>query len=107
LFESSASAKTIPFELENRTELICLQQSDTSLSSLFEMDVTVDDRYFIKSSVLFRAWRDKLALPESSIHQVVVPVSLPPQLLQIVHEIPATGHLGVAKTQSRLLRHFF
>ena len=29
------------------------------------------------------------------------------KLLQIAHEIPAAGHLGVAKTQSRLLHHFF
>jgi len=44
--------------------------------------------------------------PESSFHQIVVPVSLRPKLLQIAHEIPAAGHLGVAKTLSRLLRHF-
>jgi len=37
----------------------------------------------------------------------VVPASLRPKLLQIAHEIPAAGYLGVAKTQSRLLRHFF
>ena len=66
-----------------------------------------DDRYFIKSGVLFRAWRGKLAPPERSIHQIVVPAFVRPQLLQIADEIPATGHLGVAKTQRRLLRHFF
>ena len=48
-----------------------------------------------------------MAPPESSFHQIVVPASLRPKLLQIAHEIPAAGHLGVAKTQSRLLRHFF
>ena len=37
----------------------------------------------------------------------MVPASLRPKLLQIAHEIPAAGHLGVANTQSRLLRHFF
>ena len=48
-----------------------------------------------------------MAPPESSFHQTVVPASLHRKLLQIAHEIPAAGHLGVAKTQSRLLRHFF
>ena len=38
---------------------------------------------------------------------IVVPASLRPKLLQIAHEIPAAGHLGATKTQSRLLRHFF
>jgi len=108
LFESSVAAKTIPFELVDRAELICLQQSDPGLSSLFELAEKGDNHYFIiKSGVLLRIWRDKLAPPESSIHQIVVPASLRPKLLQIAHEIPAAGHLGVAKTQSRLLRHFF
>jgi len=107
LFESSVAAETIPFELVNRTKLICLQQSDLGLSSLSELANKGDDHYFLKSGVLLRSWRDTLAPPESSIHQIVVPASLRPQLLQIAHEIPAAGHMGVAKTQSRLLRHFF
>jgi len=53
LSESSVAAETILFELMNRTELIHLQQSDTSLS-LFEFADKGDDRYFIKSGVLFR-----------------------------------------------------
>ena len=76
--ESSVAVETIPFELVNRTELIRLQQSDTSLSSLFELADEGDDRYFIKSGVLFRAWRDKLAQPERSIDQIVVPASVRP-----------------------------
>jgi len=107
LFESSVAMDTIPFELVDRSELIRLQQFDTNLSSLFELAEKGDDHYFLKSGVLLRSWRDKLALPESSFHQIVVPASLRPKLLQIAHKIPAAGHLGVAKTQSRLLRHFF
>jgi len=107
LFESSVASDTIPFERIDRSELIRLEQSDTSLSSLLEMADKGDDRYFIKSDVLFRAWRDKLAPPERSIHQIVVPASVRPHMLQTAHEIPATGRLGVAKTQRRLLCHFF
>jgi len=65
------------------------------------------DHYFLKSVVLLRSWRDKMSSPESSFHQIVIRASLRPKLLQIAHEIPAAGHLGVAQTQSRLLRHFF
>ena len=107
LFESSDVTDTIPFELVDRAELIRLQRSDKSLSSLFELAEKGDDLCFLKSGVLLRSWRDKLAPPESSFHQIVAPASLRPKLLQIAHEIPAAGHLGVAKTQSRLLRHFF
>jgi len=107
LFESSVDVETIPFELVDRSELIRLQQSDLGLLSLFELADKGDDHYFLKSDVLLRSWRDKMAPPESSFHQIVVPASLRPKLLQIAHEIPGAGHLGVAKTQSRLLRHFF
>jgi len=107
LFESSDVTDTIPFELVDRTEFIRLQQCDLSLSSLFELAEKGDDHYFLKSGVLLRSWRDKLAPPESSFHQIVVPASLRPKLLQIAHEISAAGHLGVAKTKSRLKRHFF
>jgi len=99
--------ETIPFELVDRSELIRLQQSDLGLLSLFELADKGDDHYFLKSGVLLRSWRDKMAPPESSFHQIVVPASLRPKLLQIAHEIPGACHLGVAKTQSRLLRHFF
>ena len=54
LFESSVATETIPFELVDRTELVRLQQSDTSLSSLFELADKADDHYFIKSGVLLR-----------------------------------------------------
>ena len=82
LFESSVAAETIPFELVDRTELIRLQQSDPGLLSLFELADKGDDHYFLKSRVLLRSWRDKMAPPESSFHQIVVPASLCPRLLQ-------------------------
>jgi len=60
LFETSVATDTIPFELVDRSELIRLQQSDTSLSSLFQLAEKGDDQYFLKSGVLLRSWRDKL-----------------------------------------------
>jgi len=69
LFESSVVVETIPFELVDRSELICLQQSDLCLSSLFELAEKGDDHYFLKSGVLLRSSRDKMAPPESSFQQ--------------------------------------
>jgi len=107
LFESSKIADIIPFELVDRTELIRLQQSDPDLSSLFELAHKGDDCYCVRSGVLVRSWPDKFEPQESSIHQVIVPTTLRPKLLQIAHDIPAAGHLGITKTRSRLLQHFF
>ena len=45
LFESSDASDTIPFGLVDRTELIRSQQSDLSLSSLFELAEKGDDHY--------------------------------------------------------------
>jgi len=48
LFESSVATDTIPFELIDPSELIRLQQADTSLSSLFELAEKGDDHYFLQ-----------------------------------------------------------
>jgi len=90
------------FELVDRTELIRLQQCGPGLS-LFELADKGDDHYL---SLVFSELALMFAPPESSFHQIVVPDSLCPKLLQIAHEIPAAGHVGVAKTQNRFLRHF-
>lgn len=97
----------IPFELVNRAELIRLQQGDPELSTLFDLVGKTGSPYEVVSGVLVRNWRDKLAPPESNIHQIVVPTILRAKILQIGHDIPAAGHLGVAKTKSRILRHFY
>jgi len=94
LFQSSNNADTIPFQLVDRTELIRLQQSDPDLSSLFELANKGDDCYCVRSGVLVRSWRDKLALPGSSIHQVIVPTSLRPKLLQIAMIFLQLNSLG-------------
>jgi len=78
-----------------------LQQSDPGFSPLFEQADKGDERYFVRSGVLLRTSRTKLALPHRSIYQIVLPTTLRSQLLQIAHD----GHLGVYKTRSGRLRH--
>jgi len=81
LFESYEAEETISFKHVDRTELIRLQQSDSSLTSLFQLAEKGHERYLVKSGVLLKDWRDKIDSPESSIHQIVVPVTLRPKLL--------------------------
>ena len=99
------TAESYSPELLDRAELIHLQQSDPGLSPLFERAEKGDERYFVRSGVLLRTSRTKLALPHRSVglYQIVVPTTLRPQLLQIAHD----GHIGVYKTRSSRLRHFF
>ena len=101
LFDDSAVDKV------DRAELIRLQQHDPDLSSLFDLVDRADHCYILRSGVLVRRWKDRLSPQEAEIHQIVVPTLLRPKLLQLAHDIPAAGHLGVAKTKNRLLRHFY
>ena len=41
------------------------------------------------------------------VHQVVVPPSYRAEVLKTAHDLPMAGHLGIRKTQDRILQHFF
>jgi len=102
LFNDTTKTST-SFDCVDRKELIKLQKSDPDLESLFTLIDKLDHNYTLRSDVLVRLWRDKLSPQEATVHQVVVPSPIRARLLQIAHDIPAAGHLGVAKTKSRLL----
>ena len=40
-------------------------------------------------------------------HQIVVPRAYRPEILNLAHETPMSGHLGVNKTYHKILNHFF
>ena len=107
LFEKSQSSSQPLFESVDRVKLIQLQQSDPDLATLFVLATQPDQDYVIRNGVLMRAWRDKCSPQEATIYQVVVPTPLRAKLLYLAHEIPAAGHLGIAKTKDRILRHFY
>ena len=94
-------------ETMNRDQLIELQQRDSNLKPLFALVDKPGHDYLIHSGVLLCKWRDNVSTPSVAIHQIVVPTQLRPKLLYIAHDIPAAGHLGVAKTKARLQRHFY
>ena len=91
----------------NREQLIELQKNDASLASIYDLVDRPGHNYLIRSGVLLRKWCDDISPPSAAIHQIVVPTLLRAELLHIAHAIPAAGHLGVAKTKARLVRHFY
>lgn len=44
--------------------------------------------------------------PWNEFHQIVVPTKYRPQILSLAHN-HINGHLGIAKTYHKILRHFF
>jgi hypothetical protein len=64
--------------------------------------------YFLDDGILMRSWRNRNVpnVPNMCVTQIVVPKVLRVQLLNIAHDIPASGHLDVKKTLQRLQSHF-
>ena len=64
---------------------------------------------FFEYDVLMRVWRDKNSsnFDDAEVIKIVAPKPIRSQLLRIAHDIPASGHLGIAQTKSRLEKHFY
>jgi len=107
LFDEAAAQPPPSIDSVDRAELIHLQQADTDLKNLFDLVDKEEHPYSYRSGVLVRAWQGKLSPHEATYQQVVVPTVLRAKLLSVAHDIPATGHLGVAKTKDRLLCQFY
>ena len=41
------------------------------------------------------------------IYQIVLPDKYRKQVLEMAHELPTAGHLGVRKTENRIMQHFY
>ena len=66
--------------------------------------------YYCKTGVLMQRWRP----PDTQcneewrvVNQIVVPKQLREEVLQLAHEGPLAGHLGINKIQQRILQHFY
>ncbi len=90
------------------------EYSDTSL--LFQNAVTAEEAklepmcFYMKNGVLMRKWRPPSVDADedwATQHQIVVPKSYRPEILSIAHETPLSGHLGVNKTYTKILKHFY
>lgn len=99
-----------------RDTLIAAQKQDPTLSSLRETACASEETensaegFYLKNDVLMRKWRppERPATDEWSVHdQVVPPQNYRDEVLYLVHETPLAGHLGIRKTQAKIMRHFY
>ena len=57
--------------------------------------------YYVKDDILFRKWRPPDASPDEEwrvVHQIVVPTLYRKDILNMAHDSPLSGHLGIKKT---------
>ena len=110
---SDSQGKSVMF---SKSRLISLQESDPELnrllsSALSEKEAETVPVCYFKSEhgVLMRKWRHP-EVPADEwgvIYQIVVPPSYRAEIMKVAHDLPMSGHLGVRKTQDRIMRHFF
>ena len=100
----------------SRQNLIEEQSNDKELLDLFKIALTpveaekVSVGYLIKDNILMRKWSptecDNSKKGET-VYQIVVPTVHRQEVLELAHDLPMSGHLGVRKTYNRVLQHFF
>ncbi|KAL7870568.1 hypothetical protein SRHO_G00080650 [Serrasalmus rhombeus] len=81
-----------------------LQRQDKSLVPLF---LKAESPSVEKSEIRFVIIRDILFRVKGEIEQLVVPVGLRQEVLKLGHTDPWAGHLGYAKTYSRVANRFY
>ena len=119
-FDTSRSntdlSPSIPNDQLSRSQLCKEQHSDPEILSLFERALDENEMsqvpvcYYVKNDILMRKWRppDVSSDDEWTVnHQIVVPSAYRPEILNLVHETPMSGHLGINKTYHKILNHFF
>jgi len=117
--ESDSESRPIPSDNDdrlNRNKLITEQENDPGLKDILERSVTFEEAsevpvcFYKHNGVLMRKWRplDSPANDEWQIvHQIVVPKVYRREVISLAHDSPMAGHLGVKKTQDRILNHFW
>jgi len=95
--------------ITDRETLIDLQKCDKTLLVLISQAAVQPlligkSYYFIQDDLLMHHTVNRKR--NWSADQIVVPAQLRAKVLQLAHDIPAAGHLGIRKTQDRLEPHF-
>ena len=121
--ESRNAKENIPGKQEgesksviSRQNLIEEQSNDKELLDLFKIVLTpveakkVNVGYLIKDNVLMRKWSptecDNSEKGET-VYQIAVPTVHRQEVLELAHDLPMSGHLGVHKTYNIFLQYFF
>ena len=91
------------------------QETDDSLKSVRTIvdtgggDTGGNVRFVRKDGLVFRVWRPKGSSPGDwrSCEQFVLPKKYRPMVLQLAHDIPLGGHMGIKKTKDRILQRYY
>ena len=77
-------------------------------SALSDVDLDKEPQcFFFRDGILMRKWRPGNVPDQwNSVHQIVVPSDYRDHIVSVAHDGLA-GHLGIAKTLSRINQHFF
>ena len=91
------------------------KSNDKELLDLFKMALTpaeaekVSVGYLIKDNILMRKWSptecDNGEKGET-VYQIVVPTVHRREVLELTHDLPMSGHLGIRKTYNRVYNIF-
>ena len=121
--ESRTVKENIPEKQESesrsvisRQNLIENQSNDKELLDLFKIALTpveaekVSVGYLVKDNILMRKWSPTACDNNEkgeTVYQIVVPTVHRREVLELAHDLPVSGHLGVRKTYNKVLQHFF
>ena len=103
-------------DLVSRSQLCKEQHNDPEILPLLEraLDEKEIDQvpfcFYVKNGILMRKWHppDVSAEDEWTVnHQIVVPRVYRPEILNLAHDTPMSGHLGINKTYHKILNHFY
>ena len=101
-------------DLVSRSQLCKEQHNDPESLPLLEraFDEKEIDQvcFYFKNDILMRKWRppDVSAEDEWTVnHQTVVSRVYCPEILNLAHETPMSGHLGINKTYHKIRNHFY
>ena len=99
----------------DREELIHAQENDKQLQeialSIDASDSKTENVFFYKNNgVLMRQWKPPDAKADEdyrTVQQIVLPHVYRKEILELAHDCPMSGHLGVRKTLFRIRRHYY
>ena len=101
-----ASQKSLITEQDKDPDCVRLKQK--ALSE--EEAKIVPNCYFIKDGILLRKWKPP-EVPANEdwkvVNQIVVPSRYRDEILNLAHDTPMAGHLGVTKTFNKVRQHFY
>ena len=88
-----------------------LQEKDDTLSKIREAadghPNSAGIGFFKQDGLVYRKWTPPRRGEGYEIEQLVLPKECRRAVLELGHEIPLAGHLGVEKTRQRILRRFY